>query len=96
MKGWDIQMDRPGEKQAAAVAAQIRAERGARNMTIHELAERSGITEQSLQRYLAEKRPITVTVLYQICTGLGIDLDELIRRAESRLSGHTPIAGDHS
>lgn len=96
MKGWGIQMDRPGEAQAAAIVAQIRAERGARKITIRELSEKSGITEQSLQRYLAEKREMTVSVLVQICAGLEIDLDELVRRAESRLSGRTPIVGDDS
>lgn len=78
-------MDYTPEQYTSAVAAQLRAERAARQMTIHELADKSGVTEQSLQRYLSEKRDIPIPVLYQICAGLGVPVDEVIRRAESRL-----------
>lgn len=84
-KGRDTQMDYTPEQYTSAVAAQLRAERGASKMTIHELAEKSGVMEQSLQRYLNEKRDIPIPVLYQICSGLGVSVHEVIRRAEARL-----------
>lgn len=70
---------------ASAVAAQLRAERAARQLTVSQLAEKSGVTGQSLLRYLNEKRPIPVPTLYQICEGLEIPVHELVRRAEARL-----------
>lgn len=85
MKGRDTQMDYTPEQYTSAVAAQLRAERAASNLTIHDLAEKAGVTEQSLQRYLSERRDIPIPVLYQICTGLGVPVDEVIRRAEARL-----------
>ena len=68
-----------------AVAAQLRAERAAAQMAVRELADASGVTEQSLLRYLNEKRDIPVPVLYQICAGLKVSVHELVRRAELRL-----------
>ncbi|WP_442892934.1 helix-turn-helix domain-containing protein [Arthrobacter sp. USHLN218] len=54
-------------------------------MTVRELADASGVTEQSLLRYLNEKRDIPVPVLYQICEGLKVSVHEVVRRAELRL-----------
>lgn len=84
-KGYDTQMEITPDSYAAAVAAQLRAERAARQMTVQQLAGKSGVTEQSLLRYLNEKRAIPIPALYQICEGLDIPVHELVRRAETRL-----------
>lgn len=85
MKGRLTHMDYTADDYTRAVASQLRAERAASQMSVRELAEASGVTEQSLLRYLNEKRDIPVPVLYQICSGLKISVHELVKRAERRL-----------
>ena len=85
MKGRTTHMDYTPDDYTRAVASQLRAERAAAQMSVRELAEASGVTQQSLLRYLNEKRDIPIPVLYQICSGLGVPVHELIRRAERRL-----------
>lgn len=73
------------ERYAASVAAQLRAERAARQLMVRDLAEASGVMEQSLLRYLNGKREVPVPVLYQIVNGLGLGMGEFIARVEQRL-----------
>jgi AcrR family transcriptional regulator len=41
-----------------AVAAELRAERARHQMTVHDLALRSGVNPTTLQRYLADMRRV--------------------------------------
>lgn len=72
----------------AAVAAELRAERAAKKISIRELSEASGIPEVSLNRYLAGRRDIPGSVLMSIGEGLGVDpgiiLDRAVRRAQGK------------
>lgn len=69
-----------------AVAAVLRGERAMLQLTIAELAERSGLTDQSLRRYLATERAIDVEVLYAVAQGLGLTGAEVMARAQDRLA----------
>lgn len=70
----------------AAVAAELRAERAAQNLTVQQLAERSDVPYPSVRRYLAAERHIDVSVLHALATALGATSGELISAAEERLS----------
>lgn len=70
------------------VAAVLRGERAARlsRVTQDDLAEKSGIPLVSLRRYLNGKRHIDMSVLAGICDGLGLDPQDVMRKARERLS----------
>lgn len=69
-----------------AVAAELRAEKAAQNLTNQDLADRSGIPIVSVQRYLVPKRAIDLVVLEQLATAVGKTPGELVEAAERRLA----------
>lgn len=73
-----------GKAESQAVAAQLRAERAAAELTIDQLSDRSGIHKQTLMRYLKGTREIPLASFYAIADGLGVTADELLERAQRR------------
>lgn len=74
------------EKLPAAVAEQLRAERAVKQWTYKQLAEASGLTEQSVMRYLTGKREIPLPELAAMADGLGVTPVEMINRAVHRIN----------
>ena len=74
-----------GEKLAAAVAEQLRAERAVKRWTYKELATAAGLTEQSVMRYLTEKRDIPLPEFAALSDALGVTPGDLINRAIDRI-----------
>lgn len=74
-----------GEKLAAAVAEQLRAERAVKRWTYKELATAAGLTEQSVMRYLTEKRDIPLPEFAALSDALGVTPGDLINRAIERI-----------
>jgi transcriptional regulator with XRE-family HTH domain len=72
--------------QGALVAA-IKAEIGGRGWSRKELAQRSGITEQTMERIFNLKRDMNVTQLEQIAGALGIEPDDLAIEARRWRAG---------
>lgn len=70
----------------AAVAAELRAERAAQNLTVQELAARSEVPYASLRRYLAAERNIDVATLYALAGALDTTPAELVAAASERMS----------
>jgi transcriptional regulator with XRE-family HTH domain len=70
----------------AAVAAELRAERAAQNLTVQQLAARADVPYASLRRYLAAERYIDVAVLHALAGALGTSSASLIASAEDRLN----------
>ncbi|WP_243061200.1 helix-turn-helix transcriptional regulator [Nocardioides sp. SR21] len=68
-----------------AVAAELRAEKAAQNLTNQEIADRSGIPVVSVQRYLVPKRGIEVVVLEKLAAAVGKKASEIVEAAERRL-----------
>ncbi|QWW20157.1 helix-turn-helix domain-containing protein [Schaalia sp. 19OD2882] len=68
----------------AALAAEVRAERAAQQLTIADLAASSGIPARTLIRLLKAERAITVNSLADIASGLGLSSGLLLQRAEQR------------
>ena len=68
-----------------AVAAQVRAERAARQMTQAALVEASGIPRSTLIRIESGARVADSTQLHRLTLALGLSLSEFFERVESRL-----------
>lgn len=68
-----------------AVAAQVRAERAARQMTQVDLAEASGLARSTLVRIEKGSRVADATQLHRIMTALGVTMTEFFQRVEGRL-----------
>jgi len=77
-------VDTYGQRFSAAVAAELRAERAAQNLTIQDLVERSGLVKVTLLRYLNAQRDIPVPALFAIANGLGVSPGVLLDRAAER------------
>jgi transcriptional regulator with XRE-family HTH domain len=77
-----------GELIGAALAAALRAERAAKQMTIVDLADAAGVAERSAIRHLNGQRDITVSVLDRYATALGVRGSDLMREAERREASH--------
>ena len=85
----------PDEGLNAAVAAELRAERAAQNLTVQELATQSEVPYASLRRYLGAERDIHVSVLAALAEALGTTASELVAAAAVRMSrGGVVIEGD--
>lgn len=70
----------------AAVAAELRAERAAQDLTVQELADMAGIPFGSLRRYLAAERNIDVATLAALAAALGTTSGEIVAAAEERMA----------
>lgn len=68
-----------------AMAAEIKAERVAQDLTIKDLAKASGVPEGTLNRMTSKDiRDINITQMALIAEALGMTLVELVSRAEAR------------
>lgn len=61
----------------------IREERKAKGLTLEEMAELTGISWQTLQRYETGVRRITLEKLGEIAASLGVSTASLVRDAEA-------------
>lgn len=78
----------------AAVAAELRAERGAQKVTVDALAQRSGIPKRTLLRLLNAERGIALGPLAAIAEALGVPASLVVSRAEERLGREaSPMGG---
>jgi len=69
-----------------AVAATIRAERAAAQLTQQDLAKRSGLGYQTVMRLEKGERSPNVVQMAALCSVFGIPMSELVERAERRLA----------
>ncbi|WP_136192012.1 helix-turn-helix domain-containing protein [Actinomyces procaprae] len=70
----------------AAVAAELRAERAAQQLTVEALVGRSGIPKRTLLRLLNAERAISLDALQALADAFGVRMSALIARGEERLS----------
>lgn len=76
-----------------AIAAQIRAERSARNITKDEMIRQTGIGRSTYFDLERGDKPIDVSQLAAVCEVLGISLGEFMHRAEVRRDEQPPASG---
>lgn len=74
-----------------AIAAQIRAERAAADLTQAELARRAGMPRISYLRVENGSRVADISQVKRIADGLGMSVIELVMRAEQRLGGSDSV-----
>ncbi|MGV3071078.1 helix-turn-helix domain-containing protein [Corynebacterium phoceense] len=70
----------PNSNLSNFVAAEIRAEMGRQELTPHELAEKTGISDNTIRRTIRGKRDFTFSELLSIGEALGVEIAELITR----------------
>lgn len=85
-----IHMEQEADARAAAVAATIRAERAAAQLSQNELAGRAGIPRPTYLRYERGDRNIPVVTAIQLAEALGMTFGEFARRVEDRLCHPAP------
>lgn len=68
-----------------AVAAQLRAERAIKGMTLDELVEATGISKSALSNYLGAQRVLPLNTLDIIAQALGTDVMEIVSSATQRM-----------
>lgn len=84
-----VRMDSMSAQKSAAncaMAAQLRAEQSARNLTKAQLAEMSGVNFETLKRILQGVRDINVTQITALAGAFGIPPATLVARAEDRIA----------
>jgi transcriptional regulator with XRE-family HTH domain len=80
-------MEHPNsDKIRDAVAATVRAELAANGISGPEAARRSGISYQTLRRYLDGSRDFPTPALYQLADAIGLTPDLLVTRSLERMS----------
>lgn len=71
---------------ARTIAAQVRAEIGARDSSVAAIARSTGLNRETLDRWVKGERQFSVGNLFLVAEALGIDTNLLVRRAEERFT----------
>lgn len=74
-----------GDIFAKAVAAELRAERARKGITLGQLVEETGIAQSTVQRYLNGKRDIPVPALMDLCRALGVSAGSIFDAAQNSI-----------
>lgn len=77
-----IHMSKYSERFAAALAAELRAQKARRRVSDDDIAEATGTHRVSVSRYLSGARAIPLTVFADMCDYLQIAPTEVIDEAE--------------
>jgi transcriptional regulator with XRE-family HTH domain len=80
----------PAKGLNAAVAAELRAERVAQEVTFDDLVKRVSLSRNTTWRLLNAERLITIEALVEVAGALGVSVLEIIERAEKRLARDVP------
>lgn len=71
-----------------ALAAELRAERAAQDLTQDDLARMSGIGRQTILRIENGQRAMDTAQMADLCRALGITMTAFVMRAEERVQEH--------
>lgn len=74
-----------GDAYAEAVAAELRAERARKGVTLAHLVTETGIAQSTVQRYLNGKRDIPIAAYLELCRVLEVSPMMIFERAEQTL-----------
>ena len=80
----------PAKGLNAAVAAELRAERVAQEVTFDALTERVSLSKSTLLLLFNARRLISIEALVEIADALGVSVLEIVERAEKRLARDAP------
>lgn len=90
--------DRPDETRAEAIARRLRGELGQLNLSVSEVARRTGLSQPALSRRMTGQLPFDVEELDLICQTLGISFDYIasgIRAIREVPPPNPPPASSH-
>lgn len=90
-------MDNTGDEFNAAVAAELRAQRGRVQKTVDTLVRETGLSKSAVLNYLNDKRDIPMPALFSLCKALGIspaEVMELAERAVPKRDDYDLVAND--
>ena len=73
-----------------AVAAELRAERAAKEISFEAIDERVSMSYRTLLRLFSAERFITIEALVEIAAALGVSVLEIVERAERRVVKDAP------
>ena len=79
-------MEPTATEYTAAVAAELRAERGRQDVTFEHLVAATGLSRASVIRYLRAQRDIPIGALALLCQALGVQVSVITSRAEAQLA----------
>ncbi|PRB01797.1 hypothetical protein CQ047_18235 [Microbacterium sp. MYb72] len=79
-------MANTGDPFNAAVAAELRAQRGRIKKTVDALVRETGLSKSAVLNYLNDKRDIPMPALFALCRALGIPAVDVIDVAERAAS----------
>ncbi len=77
-----------GDAYSAAVAAELRAERSRKQITVDSLAATVGLAKSTVLNYLNGKRDIPVPALMELCHALGVSPRVIFDRAEEAIKNN--------
>lgn len=75
-------MGQYGDRFSQAVAAELRAERVRKQITVATVVEDTGLSKSAVLHYLNGKRDIPTSSFAEICQSLGVDPREIFVRAQ--------------
>ncbi len=74
-----------GDAFNSAVAAELRAERGRKKVTIDSLVNLTGLSKSAVMNYMNGKRDIPTPAFVELCRALGISPRLVFERAEETI-----------
>ena len=77
-----------GDAYSVAVAAELRAERSRKQITVDALAGATGLAKSTVLNYLNAKRDIPVPALMELCQALGVSPRVIFDRAEEAIENN--------
>lgn len=84
-----VPVDRTPEKICSAVARVLKAERARQGLSLNALAEKAGLSRQTVTFVEQEERNPTLDTLLRLTAALGVDLEQIIGLARKQASAKT-------
>lgn len=83
---FDVPVDRTAEAVSAQVARLLKEEREKRHVSLNMLAQKAGLSRQTVAFIEQELRNPTLNTLLRLASALEVDLEKIIARARKRAS----------
>ena len=87
------------KQQVSAIAGNLKSIRESRNLSLDQLAERTGVSKSMLRQIEMDKSSPTIATIWKIANGLRVSFTSLLKEpavhAEARsFKGNTPLTGE--
>ena len=87
------------KQQVSAIAGNLKSIREARNLSLDQLAERTGVSKSMLRQIEMDKSSPTIATIWKIANGLRVSFTSLLKEpaveaAAQSFKGNTPLTGE--